>query len=80
MDIFKEDLLKNKYFLILVTILVIAGGVIWFLNYNSVESRCRRYVKGLGSVFGEERNKLRELQLEKASDSLIRECIRRGGP
>ena len=81
MNVFKDDLFKNKYFVIVLVILAIVVGIAWFINYNSVESKCKRYVQGLGSMLGTGGgNKLRDLQMQTASEPLIQECIKRGGP
>lgn len=80
MDIFKDDLFKNKYFLGVLAALVVIGTVIYFINYNSVESRCKRYAQSLGSLLGAGGNKLRDLQLQSASQPLIQDCIKNGGP
>lgn len=81
MDIFRDDLFKNKYFVAVVVTLIFVGLAIYFLNYNSVESRCERYVQGLvGSMRGPESNRLEQMQLQNASKSIIEECIKRGGP
>ena len=81
MNIFRDDLLKNKYFITIITILSLIIGILWFVNYNSVEQKCKRYVQGLSSHLGTGgENKLRDLQIQKASESLIQDCIKRGGP
>lgn len=80
MNILKDDLFKNKYFLSVIVFLAIIIGITWLINYNSVESRCRRFTQGLDSVFGIGGNRLRELQIQSASESLIQDCIKRGGP
>lgn len=81
MNVFKDDLFKNKYFVAVFAILVVVVGVVWFIDYNSVESRCRRYAQGLSSTLGiKGANKFGDLQIQKASEPLIQACIRRGGP
>lgn len=81
MNVFKDDLFENKYFVIILAILIIVVGIAWFINYNSVESKCKRYVQGLESMFAVgSGNKLRNLQIRAASDPLIQDCIKRGGP
>jgi len=80
MDVLHDDLFKNKYFVSLLAILVLVSGIIWFIRYNSVESQCRRYAQGLGSLLGAGGNKLRDLQLQSAAEPLIQDCVRRGGP
>lgn len=80
MDVLRDDLFKNKYFLIVFGVLIAIGLVFYFINYNSVKSRCGRYAQGLGSVLSSGDNKLRQLQLQTASQPLIEECIKRGGP
>lgn len=60
--------------------LALVIGIIWFINYNSVESKCQRYVQGLSSKLGVGENKLRNLQLQSTSEPLIQDCIKRGGP
>ncbi len=80
MDILRDDLFKNKYFLIIVLVLAIVVGVIYLFNYNSVESRCKRYVQNLGSMLGTGDSKLGDLQLQAASESLVQDCVKRGGP
>lgn len=79
MDVFKDDLFKNKYFIAVLTFLAIIIGITWLINYNSVESRCKRYVQGLGSMLGTGGNKLREMQIQSASEPLIQDCIKRDG-
>lgn len=80
MDILRDDLFKNKYFLVIVSILAVIIGVIYLFNYNSIESKCRRYTQNLGSMLGVGGSRLRDLQLQTASDSLVQDCIKRGGP
>lgn len=80
MNVFKDDLFKNKYFLTVLVILAVVVGIAWFINYNSVESKCRRYVQGLASTLGTGGgNELRDLQIQTVSEPLIQECIKRGG-
>lgn len=80
MDIFKDDLFKYKYFRLAFIILVVGIAIYWFLDYTSVESRCTRYIQGLGSLLGTGGNGMREAALDAASQPLIEECIQRGGP
>ena len=80
MDIFRDDLFKNKYFKTAFILLALCIGIYWFIDYNSVESRCTRYVQGLGSLLGTGGNGMREAALDAASRPLIEECIQRGGP
>lgn len=81
MDIFKDDLLKNKYFVSVFAIIAIIIGVVYLIKYNSVEAKCKRYAQGLGAMLGiGGGNELRNLQMQSASESLIQECIKRGGP
>ncbi|MBI4226519.1 hypothetical protein HY612_05400 [Candidatus Roizmanbacteria bacterium] len=62
-------------------IIAIVVGIAWFINYNSVESKCKRHAQELGSILGTGGgNKLRDLQMQVASEPLIQECIKRGGP
>jgi len=80
MNVLQDDLFKNKYFL---SILVVLGVIIlffWVKDFNSVESQCSRHVKKLGSMLNYGGTKSREMALEKASESLIQDCIERGGP
>lgn len=81
MDILKDDLFKNKYFVSILAILAVIVGVVYFINYNSVEAKCKRYAQGLGAMLGVGGgNELRNLQMHSASEPLIQECIKRGGP
>ncbi len=80
MNVLKDDLFKNKYFVITFVILAIIIGIVWFMDYNSMESKCKRHVQGLGSFFSPGENKLRDLQIHTVSEPLIQDCIRRGGP
>lgn len=76
---YKEDLLKNKYFLWVVAALVVAGVIAFLIDYNSVESKCERHYRGMDFMFGAGSG-LDELQIEAASKPLIQKCIERGGP
>lgn len=81
MNVFKDDLFRNKYFVTILAILALVVGIAWFIGYNSVESKCRRYAQRLGSTFGAgSGSKLRDLQIQTASDPLIQDCVKRGGP
>lgn len=80
MNIFHDDLLKNKYFLGVVVFIGIIIAVIWFIDFNSIENKCQRYAQGLGSMLGAGDNRLQKLQLESASQPLVEDCIKRGGP
>ena len=80
MDIFHDDLLKNKYFLVIVAVIVLIIGVNWFISYNSVESKCERYAENLTSVFGKGSGSLRDMAVKQASKTVIDDCIKRGGP
>lgn len=81
MNVFKDDLFKKRYFVTILAILSFIIGIAWFINYNSIESKCKRYSKKLGSSFSVGKgNKLMELQIQKALDPIIQECIKRGGP
>ncbi len=80
MDVLRDDLFKNKYFLIIVSILAVIIGVIYLVNSNSVESKCKRYVQNLGTMLGAGGSGLKDIQLQTASESLVQDCIKRGGP
>jgi len=79
MDILRDDLFRNKYFLVTLSVVAIISAVIYVIHFNSVESRCQRYVQKMGIILGAGGNKLRDLQLQKASEPLIQDCIKRGG-
>lgn len=80
MNIFHDDLLKNKYFVSVLVVIGLIVGVAWFINYNSVEARCQRYAESIASVFDMGGNKLRQMQVQEASKTVINDCIKRGGP
>ena len=80
MGIFRDDLLKNKYFLGTVAFIGIIIAVVWFLDFNSIENKCQRYAQRLGSMLGAGDNRLQKLQLESATQPLVEDCIKRGGP
>lgn len=81
MNVFKDDLFGNKYFIAMSLILFVVVGITWFTNYNSIESKCERYVQRIGSMIGARSgNTLRDLQIHSASEALIKDCVARGGP
>ena len=80
MDILRDDLFKNKYFVMILAFFGLIIAIAWLINYNSVESRCTRYAQGLGSMFRSNGNKMMDLQIKVASEPLIQDCINRGGP
>lgn len=81
MDIIRDDLfIKDKYFLGIFAVLVAVGVIVYFVNFNSVEAKCRRYVQRLGPMPKGGDNKLLELQVKTAWEYSIRSCIKRGGP
>jgi len=77
MDIYRDDLLKNKYFLGVMGIIALIAGVIYIINYNSLENRCTRKIQSVGSYFGT-RNKLQEMALNSAMEKEIQKCIKSG--
>lgn len=78
MNIFKDDLLKNKYFLIIVAIIGLIVGILYIVDYSSVENRCRRKLKAVGSYF-RPKNRLQEMTLDQAMESMVEECVRESG-
>lgn len=87
MSILTKNLFENKYFIAILIIVGIVVGIIGFMDYNSVESRCRRYVKeryvdrliSVSSRNGD-RNRTWELIIKNAAELMIQDCIKRGGP
>lgn len=78
MNIFKDDLLKNKYFLIIVGVILLIGFFLYLRQYNSIENQCmRRYQKSASFFSGG--SELQQKMLDTATEQLIRECIREGG-
>jgi hypothetical protein len=81
MNIFKDDLFKNKYFVIMLAIGAVVIGALWLADYYSIESKCERYAQESSALLGlKQGNKLRDLQLKTALSPLIQDCIERGGP
>ena len=83
MNIFKEDLLKNKYFLLLVMLFVLVTGILYLRNYNSVKIECELYAKELSqklSVVMDGGGLVSRSRLDKITPSGIQDCIRKGGP
>lgn len=78
MDIFKDDLLKNKYFLSIAGILLIVAAYFYINNYNSLESQCRRRYKKLGGYF-DTKTKIQDRLLESVLEQKIQECIENQG-
>ncbi len=79
MNVFKDDLLKNKFFVTILAIVAIIIGVAYVIDYNSVESKCQRYVDSFSSTLGSN-NKTKVLLVKTAAKPLLQECIERGGP
>jgi hypothetical protein len=70
--------LKNKYFLAFLTILAVAIGVVWLVNNNSLEARCRRKYQSYGSLLMPNSNGLQQQQLKTAMEPLVEKCIKNG--
>jgi len=79
MDIFKDDLFKNKFFLAILGVIIAIAGIIYLINYNSLESRCTRSVKNT-AVFLTPSTRLQQLNLNTAIKQQVQDCLRRGGP
>lgn len=75
---FHQNLLKNKYFLLILGLIALTALVIYFTNYNSLESRCRRKYGSASQVFPS-KNRLQQLQLENVVEKSVQECINSGG-
>lgn len=74
MNIFYSDLLKNKFFLIIVAIVILIGAFIYFKDYNSIENQCQRKWAGYSSSYKD----LRGTLINTTIEDLIRECIQKG--
>ena len=77
MNIFKDDLLKNKYFLIIVGCIIVIGFFLYLKQQSSIENKCKRRYQESASFFSGG-SKLQQKALESATDQLIKECIREG--
>jgi hypothetical protein len=73
-NIFKDDLLKNKYFLIVAGAVLVILALLFVKDYNSVENRCKRRYEKASSYFGTQ-NRLQEVTLDTATNQLTEECI-----
>jgi hypothetical protein len=74
MNVFRDDLLKNKYFLVVVGVVLLIAAYFYIREYNSIENGCRRRYEKVSSYFGAQ-NRLQELTLDTATQQLIDECI-----
>lgn len=77
MNIFKDDLFKNKYFLFVAGLFALIVFFFYLMNYNSLENKCRRQFEKAGSFFAP-KNKLQEQLLNSSVDHLVRECVEKG--
>jgi hypothetical protein len=77
MNIFKDDLLKNKYFLMIVGVFCIVGLIFYLVQYNSVENQCKRKYQKATSYFSSG-NKLQQKALDSSTERLIEKCIEEG--
>jgi hypothetical protein len=77
MNILKDDLLKNKYFLGFVGIIIVIILFIYIKNYNSLENQCKRRFEKAGDFFLSG-NKLNNYTLNAAIKMQIDECIKNG--
>ncbi len=77
MDILRDDLLKNKYFLFIAGVVGIILLIVYVIDYNSLENQCRRSIEKAGTFF-QTGNKLQETALEVVMRKEIKECVKRG--
>jgi hypothetical protein len=79
MSTWTQDLLKLKAVKILIAIGLVALGIVYFLNYNSPENKCRRKYKSAAAYLpNQPANRLQELAQETAIDELVEECLNKG--
>jgi sensor domain CHASE-containing protein len=77
MNIFEDDLFKNKYFLFVIGIIIVIILFIYLKDYNSLENQCRRRIEKAGTFFSQG-NKLQENILNAAMKQEIDLCIKNG--
>ena len=77
MSIWTKNILEFKLVRILIVLGVIAFSIIYLINYNSLENKCRRQIEKASSYLpNQSSNKLQQLQLESAKKQAIEECIK----
>jgi len=80
MNVLKDDIFKNKYFMIVFSVLGLLIAYVYLINnYFSIEARCRRAYTG-SSMKSYKKESLMQMALESAIEPSIQECIRNGGP
>lgn len=76
MSIWTQNLFDFKIVRILIILGLVAFGIIFYLDYNSLESRCERKVDNLSSLLPDKFiSQMPKAQIEAAKKPSIQECI-----